>query len=792
MFPRKNIFRQSIFNTQVANLDRASIANLSSSYIQAGTVQVTGDIIHQGNVEIQGDLTVDTINEYTLDSGVTVESVLIKDALVDGRDVSTDGSTLDSHIANSIAHGTSSNILGESDTQTLTNKAIDADNNTITNIDDNEIKTGAGINASKISSGIISNTEFDFLNGLDQNLSTTDTVTFLSINSLYLKIVNNSVIVGDVLTGQNITTGLRNVVCGVEAFKNSPSTSKDNCIFGYRAMQSLTSQGERNTIIGTEAAQNGNFLQDCVFIGYRSGGLGVCTQDETVALGAYSLYNLTNGFFNTAVGFKALNSITGGQANTCMGYLAGASVTANRSTFYGYKCDAVSATDCFFMGYNIVSTTTTNAICIGKEVTPISNGIVFGTSSHTTATIGPNNIIVASTDNAIARFNGITGEVQNSLVLISDVGVLTIPAGIALETDIVNETTVGSGVTIDSVLIKDNSVTADSITTDLISEKTAAAGVTIDSVLIKDNSVTAANGVSIDGLLIKDNTVNNLPLSLTASIATIGDATNLGFNVGGANINSQGDILSHTGIVMGKLSLGSNKQILTADNTQSTGLKWDDKYVGGAFVSSNDSSVLTINILNQFHAIPPAASTVSSQHLNGFSYTASSQAVATCARVSTTLTVTSAGHGLLTGTPITLQSTPLSDYDGEFTISNILTNSFDITVPASGTDLNCTYQQGSLLKYTNSTTEKFYISCNLVLSATANAQNITLQMFKNLNQPTGFISKIHMVTSGLFHTMTLSGITQLTQNQYIWIGIKNTSSSNNLTFDDISVSIHRV
>lgn len=47
--------------------------------------------------------------------------------------------------------------------QTLTNKTIDADNNTITNIANAEIKAGAAIDAAKIANGTVSNTEFQHL-----------------------------------------------------------------------------------------------------------------------------------------------------------------------------------------------------------------------------------------------------------------------------------------------------------------------------------------------------------------------------------------------------------------------------------------------------------------------------------------------------------------------------------------------------------------------------------------------------------------------------------------------------
>lgn len=51
---------------------------------------------------------------------------------VDGRDVSADGAALDAHIADTSAHGTTGDVVGTSDTQTLTNKTINGASNTLT------------------------------------------------------------------------------------------------------------------------------------------------------------------------------------------------------------------------------------------------------------------------------------------------------------------------------------------------------------------------------------------------------------------------------------------------------------------------------------------------------------------------------------------------------------------------------------------------------------------------------------------------------------------------------------
>ena len=59
-----------------------------------------------------------------------------------------------------------------------------------------------------------------------------------------------------------------------------------------------------------------------------------------------------------------------------------------------------------------------------------------------------------------------------------------------VQVDTINESTTGSGVTVDGVLIKDNG----QVDTDTITESTSGSGVTIDSVLLKD-------GVAHSGLV---------------------------------------------------------------------------------------------------------------------------------------------------------------------------------------------------------------------------------------------------------------------------------------------------
>lgn len=91
-----------------------------------------------------------TINGATLTGNMTASAGIT----IDGRDISADGTSLDAHIAaTSGVHGATGSVVGTTDAQILTNKSIDSDNNTITNIVDADIKAAAAIARTKLASG---------------------------------------------------------------------------------------------------------------------------------------------------------------------------------------------------------------------------------------------------------------------------------------------------------------------------------------------------------------------------------------------------------------------------------------------------------------------------------------------------------------------------------------------------------------------------------------------------------------------------------------------------------------
>lgn len=76
------------------------------------------------------------------------------------------------HLADTTTHGTTGDIVGTSDSQTLTNKTFDADSNTLSNVDNGNVKSGANIDAAKIGTGVVSTTEYNYLNGVTSAIQT--------------------------------------------------------------------------------------------------------------------------------------------------------------------------------------------------------------------------------------------------------------------------------------------------------------------------------------------------------------------------------------------------------------------------------------------------------------------------------------------------------------------------------------------------------------------------------------------------------------------------------------------
>jgi hypothetical protein len=139
---------------------------------------------------------------------------------------------------------------------TLTNKTIDADLNTITNIENADIKSGAAIDASKIGDGSVSTTEFQYINSLTSNAQTQ--IGTKADDSSVVHLTGNESISGiKTFTGRLSTSSTTNssVPCPVmtDTQRDALTPVKGDCVFN-----SVTNK--LNTYSGSawEAVGNGS------------------------------------------------------------------------------------------------------------------------------------------------------------------------------------------------------------------------------------------------------------------------------------------------------------------------------------------------------------------------------------------------------------------------------------------------------------------------------------------------------------------------------------------------------
>jgi len=125
---------------------------------------VTGNTTITGNLTVNGTTT--TINSTTVD---VVNSFRFEGSTAD--EFETNLTVVDPTADRTITLPNATGIVSLLDnTETLTNKTIDADNNTITNIGDSELSSG--ISATKIGNGDVDNTELSYLNGVTSSIQT--------------------------------------------------------------------------------------------------------------------------------------------------------------------------------------------------------------------------------------------------------------------------------------------------------------------------------------------------------------------------------------------------------------------------------------------------------------------------------------------------------------------------------------------------------------------------------------------------------------------------------------------
>src|SRR6056300_1064098 len=146
-----------ITGTTLSSTD-SSLITIDEGLTVTGNTTITGNLTVNGTTTTVNSTTIEITNSFTFE-GSTADANETVLGVIDP--------TADRTINLPNASGT---IVLQDTTDTLTNKTIDASNNTISNIGDSELSSG--ISATKIGNGDVDNTELSYLNGVTSSVQT--------------------------------------------------------------------------------------------------------------------------------------------------------------------------------------------------------------------------------------------------------------------------------------------------------------------------------------------------------------------------------------------------------------------------------------------------------------------------------------------------------------------------------------------------------------------------------------------------------------------------------------------
>lgn len=152
------------------------------------------------------------------------------------------------------------------------------------------------------------------------------------------------------------------------------------------------------------------------------------------------------------------------------------------------------------------------------------------------------------------------------------------------------------------------------------------------------------------------------------------------------------------------------------------------------------------------------------------------------------VTVTSAGHGLITGEIITITGT--TNYNGVFTIANTTTDTFEITDTWVADDGTGTWRHGSHLV----PNQKGAYKLSWAFSAASAGANVTFDFaaFRNGSEISGTKITRKFGTAGDVGSVAGEAIINLNPDDFMWFAIKNTTNATNITISDGALVLNKV
>jgi hypothetical protein len=204
------------------------------------------------------------------------------------------------------------NIATDTNTLTLTNKTINADLNTISNIDNNEIKALAGIDATKIADGTVTNSDYQQIPSLISGVANAANRTLSNLTSSTainepLFMTSSTVVPGSNFLATQSSTTANTVALGVfSGFVSAPGFTTGNII---------VNSGDKSGG-GTGNSGDAIFRSGNIFGGSGNSGLVNINTGDIFSGGTGNSSNITIKSGNTITGNSGITRLVSGQSTT--------------------------------------------------------------------------------------------------------------------------------------------------------------------------------------------------------------------------------------------------------------------------------------------------------------------------------------------------------------------------------------------------------------------------------------------------------------------------------------------
>jgi hypothetical protein len=626
-----------IANTVIATKFIGNICgNVVAKNITTNTLDVIYSVNIGGNVCVNGAIQVDHITEKTNGNGVNVDGVLIKDGNITTGFIFADkifgdlcGNVLSTSIVtneltvigNSVIQGNlnvNKNVCvtGELKVDEIVEKTLDAGV-----IIDGVINKDGNITANKIYANALCATTIDttvltVTESISSNTLVSNTVciqTELQVHTIVGKSGGNAdgvIIEGVLVKNGNVTTN--NIITATKFIGNVCGNVISTKISTIGLVSNEITTG--NLTVFDELCVGGSLKVDTIT--EKNNGSGITIDSDVNIKG-----NLTTNSIQTNVvtSTKFIGNICGNVVSkniqttfldVDLDVLIGGNVSVRDTVTIGQKlCVPVIQTD------NIESKTTGNVLITGNMIPTENNKYYLGTLEQKWAHIYTQDITICGSINA---------NVMNDLIDSDFIEANTICVNKELQVSNISEKNPGKGVTIDGVLVKDGTVTANKffggnvcvsvISTNTIVSNTIVSN-TVTSNIILGNNLTITGNVCIGdhllvdtiksknngGILIENILHQNSNLKTTGIISADKFIGNLCGNVTAKYIETNRILVKNDADIEGNLYVTSS--VCISDKLQVDTIIPKGNGVGvivdGVMIKDNtiDSNVITSNII---------------------------------------------------------------------------------------------------------------------------------------------------------------------------------------------------